>query len=70
MCHLRLAHKDEPTLTKRDIENQRRLEMIEDNTNKFGEQSLGIHGQDLPHYSAVEGTKQWWKYHPHGSPTV
>lgn len=42
--------------------------MVEQNTNKFGEQTIGIHGQELPLYGQSDDSKQWWKYYPKGQP--
>lgn len=39
--------------------------MVENNTSKFGEQTIGIHGQELPKYSETEQSKEWWQYFPH-----
>jgi hypothetical protein len=38
--------------------------MVEENTQKFGEQTIGIHGQELPLYMKTEESKHWWKYFP------
>jgi hypothetical protein len=70
MCYLRMQQKSEVTKTKTDIVAKRRKEMIEENTTKFGEQTIGIHGQELPTYSATQESKHWWKHFPRGQPTV
>ena len=70
MCFLRMQQKDEKTKTFVDISNRRRKEMVEENTQKFGEQTIGIHGQELPLYSKTEESKRWWKYYPHGDPKI
>ena len=44
MCYLRMQQKAGPTKTKSDIVALRRKEMIEENTQKFGDQTIGIHG--------------------------
>lgn len=44
--------------------------MINENTQKFGEQTIGIHGQELPLYSKTDESKHWWKYFPRGDPKV
>ena len=44
MCNLRLNQKPEKTLTFSDVALKRRNEMVEDNTAKFGDQTIGIHG--------------------------
>ena len=36
--------------------------MIENLTKKYGQVTVGIHGQDLPKFSSDETTKEWWKY--------
>ena len=70
MCYLRMQQKSCPTKTKADIVAQRRKEMVEENTRKFGEQTIGIHGQELPQYSQTNDSKQWWTYFPRSTPTV
>lgn len=44
--------------------------MVEDNTQKFGDQTIGIHGQDLPFFSKTDESKTYWKYHPQAHPDV
>lgn len=44
--------------------------MIDENTQKFGEQVIGIHGQELPQYMHTDLSKEWWKHFPRGSPDV
>lgn len=44
MCNLRLNQKPEKTLTFTDIALKRRKDLVNDNTAKFGEQTIGIHG--------------------------
>ena len=36
--------------------------MVADNTSKFGNVTVGIHGQELPQYAQTLDSKQWWKY--------
>ena len=36
--------------------------MVADNTSKFGNVTVGIHGQELPQYAQTVDSKQWWKY--------
>ena len=33
-----------------------------ENVNKFGEQTIGIHGQELPKYTEMDDSKEWWKF--------
>ena len=62
-CNLRkLAVLPPSKTTLRDIKEKRRGEMIMENVNKFGEQTIGIHGQELPKYSYSDNSKEWWKY--------
>jgi len=70
MCYLRMQQKDEKTKTYTDITDKRRKEMVEENTVKFGEQTIGIHGQELPLYMKSEDSKRWWKFHPQGNPKI
>ena len=62
-CNLRkLAVLPPSKTTLRDIKEKRRGEMIMENVNKFGEQTIGIHGQELPKYSQFDNSKEWWRY--------
>lgn len=70
MCHLRMQYKDVPTRTRTEIQQKRRKEMVEENTTKFGSQTIGIHGQELPKYTYSNESKEWWKYFPRGNPAV
>lgn len=51
-CIARLAFKGLETVTmnKQVLKQKRTLEMIEDMTNKFGNQVLGVHGAELPKF--------------------
>ena len=40
--------------------------MVLENVGKFGEQTIGIHGQELPKYTATNESKEWWKYATQG----
>jgi len=70
MCFLRMQQKDEKTRTFTEISQKRRKEMVEENTEKFGEQTIGIHGQELPLYAKSEESKRWWKFFPQGKPAI
>ena len=63
-CVLRLQQKDQPTLSKKDIEERRRSDMVKDMTQKFGNVTVGIHGQELPKFSDLDDSKAYWKYQP------
>jgi hypothetical protein len=63
-CFLRMAYKDKDGKTKRQIEEDRKKEMLENNMNKFGKVCIGVHGKELPKYGELENdedVKQWWK---------
>ena len=70
MCNLRQQFKVSPTLTRTEIKERRKTNMIHENTVKFGDQVVGIHGQELPLFSAQNDSKTWWEYLPKGSPKV
>lgn len=55
-CILRLTFKGLETESKnlRSIKEKRVKEMIDDMTNKFGDQVLGVHGQELPKFADNE----------------
>ena len=62
-CNLRKLSTQAPSrTTMAEIKEKRRADMIMENVNKFGEQTIGIHGQELPKYSQNEDSKEWWKY--------
>jgi len=44
--------------------------MVEENTQKFGEQTIGIHGKELPLYMKSDDSKLWWKFFPQGQPAI
>ena len=62
-CYLRIAFKEVDGKTKRQIEEDRKQEMLENNMKKFGKVCIGVHGKELPKYSETidDETKQWWK---------
>ena len=44
-----------------DVEHRRRKELIKDMLSKFGNVTVGIHGQELPKFAETEESKYWWK---------
>ena len=56
-CIFRLAFKGHDTVThnKRAIKERRMKEMVKDMTSKFGNQVIGVHGQELPKF---QGSKE------------
>ena len=53
-CIFRLTFKglDTVTFNKRALKERRTKEMIDDMTRKFGDQVLGVHGQELPKFAS------------------
>lgn len=35
--------------------------MVADNTAKFGNVTIGIHGGELPKFAGDQGSKEWWR---------
>ena len=60
---LRLVQDEKEKQTRSGLLQKRREEMHNQNTGKFGEQTIGIHGQELPKYNAQTESKQWWKHY-------
>ena len=62
-CILRLTFKGLETESKnlRSIKEKRVREMIDDMTNKFGDQVLGVHGQELPKFAENEKDQYYWR---------
>lgn len=63
-CYLRIAFKEVDGKTKRQIDEERKKEMLENNMRNFGKQCIGVHGKELPKYSDLateDQTKEWWK---------
>ena len=57
-CALRVLSNMPPSkMTRQELDRKRRADMVADNTSKFGNVSIGIHGQELPHFSSTEGSK-------------
>ena len=44
--------------TFRHVKENFRKEMNENNIEKFGKQTIGVHGQELPHFQ-TEGPEYW-----------
>ena len=64
---LRMLASDTSTkMTRKLLDQKRRAEMVEDNNAKFGTVTIGIHGGELPKFSATKGvgsnsSPEWWK---------
>ena len=60
-----LASEDSSKMTRKLLDQKRRAEMVEDNNAKFGTVTIGIHGGELPKFSATKGgasnSPEWWK---------
>jgi hypothetical protein len=50
------------TFNKRALKERRVKEMIEDMTKKFGNQVLGVHGQELPKFAGNEKDQFYWTH--------
>ena len=61
-CHLRLGFKESMGMTKGQIDDRRKKEVIENLTGKYGQVTVGIHGQELPKFNADSSTQNWWKH--------
>jgi soluble P-type ATPase len=59
-CYQRKTFKPEgvTSRTKAHIDKELKDIVIENLTKKYGQVTIGIHGQELPKYT--EGTKEWW----------
>lgn len=55
-CFLRVAYKDVDGKTKRQIEEERKKEMLDYNMKTFGKVSIGVHGKELPKYAEEADT--------------
>lgn len=64
-----LQDLDSHKQTRSGLLEKRRAEMHNLNTGKFGEQTIGIHGQNLPKFHRADTeSKQWWKFHQNQKP--
>ena len=61
-CILRLTYKGLDTISHNQcfIKEKRKNDMIYDMTKKFGDQVLGVHGQELPRFADVEQDQKYW----------
>lgn len=61
-CILRLSFKglDTVTMNRRMLKENRIKEMIEENTIKFGDQVLGVHGAELPKFAGHPTDQFYW----------
>ena len=61
-CALRLLANMPPSkLTRQQLDQKRRADMVADNTSKFGNVTIGIHGGELPKFAGDLGSKEWWR---------
>ena len=61
-CRQRLGYKEVPTKTKKDVDDFRKQEIIDNLTKKYGQVTVGIHGQELPKFANSEQTKEFWRF--------
>lgn len=60
---LRVLMTSNPSkMTRVQIDQRRRAEMVAANTAKFGKQSVGIHGGELPKFAETKNSETWWKH--------
>lgn len=57
---LRMNANEKSLKTYTQLASARRKDLVMQNTSKFGEQTIGIHGQELPKYSENQESKQYW----------
>jgi len=50
-CYLRQGFKENDRRSKRQIDEQRKKEMIDYNMHTFGKVAIGVHGKELPKFS-------------------
>lgn len=62
-CFLRINFKEEDGKTLRQLEEERKKEMLDYNMRTFGKVSIGVHGKELPKYSETAdlNVREWWK---------
>ena len=61
-CALRmLANVPASKMTRQQLDQKRRAEMVADNTSKFGNVTIGIHGGELPKFASSVQSKEWWR---------
>jgi hypothetical protein len=61
-CHLRLGYKEQMGMTKGKIQEERKKQIIDNLTSKYGNVTVGIHGQELPKFNHHATTQEWWKH--------
>jgi len=57
---LRKSHNPVPSKSFCDVQSKCRQDLIDDNIRKFGEQTIGIHGQELPKFAENDESKPYW----------
>ena len=62
-CYIRIAFKEEEGKSKKQLEEERKKEMLDYNMKTFGKVSIGVHGKELPKFSESQA-KEWWKQKP------
>ena len=48
-------------MTRGQLDQNRRADMVANNTQKFANASFGIHGNELPMFSDTRESKTWWQ---------
>lgn len=60
-CMLRLGYKETRGKTQKTMEEESKKQLIDSMTVKFGNVTVGIHGQELPKFSETQDTQEFWK---------
>lgn len=47
--------------TYRDVKEKFRKELNENNVEKFGKQTIGVHGQELPRFAETKAKLHFWR---------
>ena len=58
---MRLGDKARVGKTYGDVKERYRKEMNENNIAKFGKQTIGVHGQELPKFADTRDQLAYWK---------
>lgn len=56
-CYLRLQADKPPGMTMADVNDRRKNDLINDMLSKFGNVTVGIHGQELPKFAQTDESK-------------
>ena len=60
-CRIRLANTKVSEKTKEGLKQERKDQIVEEMTRKFGKIIIGIHGQEIPKFNENPEVQEWWK---------